>query len=359
MNGNTEQIKVRERFNSSWLRRSKSCDTLSSSANCLISIRFRSGHIVHRCDIRVASIRSFAYLAGRQVSPVVGEQSHRPTIHGESKTHVSARDRQHTCGNAGDAATVHPQSRRRRGHRRVPACAAAAHGGGRRPAPGGVVEARTWLHGNILPELAESWTISHTDDGAAIQADFVLPQDWDDGSIGIEGIQQALQQVADQNPCHDCKGLPGGNPCIIPTPVGISPKGPFKISAAIVDDHTIRIAMPRAACTADDATCEQNLLDTVAGIRLFDPDLLTYVANKDTGNNLFEIDSVDGATGLMEYNPETGEAEFCPDCELDSPASRPICTPVPNHRDQMREALVGEFMPCPSNPTNKFSPAPP
>jgi hypothetical protein len=182
-------------------------------------------------------------------------------------------------------------------------------------------------NGAFQPGLAVSWSITYTADGNSIQADFQLPLPWDESSIRMEDIPSALEQVPNL-PCTNCSGGGGDNPCIIPVPESPLPSGPHRVDPTIGDDHTVRVSIPLKDCSPDRVECENQILESVAGIPIYNTDVFTFRAHTNEGAYVFDYSLADGSSGTLEYDPRDGNYEILPE-GMPSEPSTPICTPVP------------------------------
>jgi hypothetical protein len=194
--------------------------------------------------------------------------------------------------------------------------------------------------GRFQPGLAESWTITSTDDGESVQVEMVLSSDWldDNGQGRIEDIQNIVEQINNYQCDSDddsCAIVPGGNPCIYPTPTATPPpSGPQPFMAIPVlpgseNETTITMLFPTEACEVTDDECQTRILESIARIPIADPDTFTFYAPTNTGHYIFEYSSVDGSSGMLEYDPETGDiVDICPECKPTQPPILPMCTPT-------------------------------
>lgn len=189
--------------------------------------------------------------------------------------------------------------------------------------------------GRFQPGLAESWTITSTDDSASVQVEMLLSTDW---SGRIKDIQNTVEQITNYQ-CDDddnsCAIVPGGNKCIYPTPTGPRPPGnpqpfmPTSVLPSIENEATITMLFPAEACEVTDDECQTRILESITRIPIVDPDTFTFYAPTNTGHYIFEYSSDDGSSGMLEYDPETGDiVDICPECKPTQPPILPMCTPT-------------------------------
>jgi len=185
--------------------------------------------------------------------------------------------------------------------------------------------------GDFQPGLAESWRTSINTDTETVTINFKVPsieEGSSDEFASAEDIINSLTQRWESDPATTGAGTQGSNPCIIPTRTPPIPKGPYEVSPPDNEMGTIGVSIPLEACGAESSMCEAQILDAVSDFPIYQTGKLSYFASTDTGTHIFAGTADNGDAIMLEYNPDTGQTNICPECKPDGPSPRPICTPV-------------------------------
>lgn len=186
--------------------------------------------------------------------------------------------------------------------------------------------------GTFEPGLAQSWSITNTADNNTFQAVFVLTEDWasqNHSTLRIEDIAQGFSQLDDQvwqdpNIVAITNGSgTTGNPCIILTPTQMPGSTPrLQVVASPVDgNNAMTITLTYKDCALSGTACG-DIINTIAGFPMYDPDIVTLESIMSTGEFVF---SIANSEEMVKFNPETGVLEECPECKKDPDTTPTIC----------------------------------